>query len=544
MSSAQQTTVSSVDEPGEIVAGLKGGPQSTDLEARQRDALLTFGRRAGANPGKSILLSDAAALLATTFESDFSSAGEIAADGTTLMLKVTRTTKDGQPHDSAVYKMSLHAADSMAGTALETAQPVVAENLPLQKQFADIALRKLRVVSGLTVPLHVDNRPFGVLGIYTTSERNFTKNDVCFAETIAHQLMNSIARAQSQEQLQDYQHLTSTILQSVDSLVIELDAEFKLISLNRACRNVTGFVLREVADKAFSSVFVVPEELDLVQGTLRRSAADKSSRKFETSIITKDGERRRIAWSLSVICRDEGSLQSILLTGTDRTELIETELRLNKAEALARQSVTRLQELRQEMGEQTIASNRPVPTSGEAPDAAPDDVSRATRTQTQPETRTKTQTHTRTKTQTEMPTETPSEAPGKIPSDASCAKTSSEADTTPQSVMIQRPNGVVGRETRTNARRSFNYKQLIAPIYEGVMPSREEFFQVTCENISAGGFAFYVEDEPDFEYLVVALGQEPILTFFSARVTRVMYKEHEGSNLYLVGCRFSGRVRP
>jgi len=532
MSSTEQTTAPSVDDFGKMVAGLKTGPQSPDIEARQQATLLTFGRRTGANPDKSILVTDAAALLAATFESDFNSIGEVVAGGTTLMLKVAKTTKDGQPLDSVVHKMPLSAADSMAGTALETAQPVVVDNLPLQKQFGDLELRKLGIVSGLTIPLHVDNRPFGTLGVYMTSEYEFTTRDVCFAETIAHLLTNSIARAHSDERLRDHRKRASTILDSIDSLVIELDAELKLTALNRACRSVTRFELREIVGKLFSSVFIVPEELDLVQGILRSSAADRSSCKFGSFLLTKDANRRRIDWSLSVICDDEGVLKSIVLTGTDRTELTDTELRLEKAETLARQSVTRLQELRQELAEQTKTSNRPVSLIGETPDAVSDDVSIATPTETPSE------------TPIRLPSDTPDKTPNKARLGALPTETPFEADDTPPSMMIQQPNGLVGEEGRTSVRRSFNYKQLVAPMYEGLMPSRKDFFQVTCENISAGGFAFYIENKPDFEYLVVALGQTPMLTFFSARVIRVMQRELGGKELYLVGCRFSGRVYP
>ncbi|MEE8451930.1 MAG: PAS domain S-box protein [Thermoguttaceae bacterium] len=529
MSSAEQTTAPSDNDLGGIVVELEPGLQSKDLETRQRAALLAFGRRAGANPDKSILVTDAATLLATTFQSDFSSVGEVVANGTTLMLKVAKTTETGKPLDWVVHKMSLSAADSMAGTALETAQPVVADNLPLQKQFADLSLRKLGIISGLTVPLHLDSKPFGTLGVYTTSKYGFTKKDICFAETIAHLLTNSIARAHSEEQLQNHRRLASTILQNVDSLVIEIDVEFKLIALNRACRSVTGFALNEIAGKAFSSVFVVPEELDLVQGILRSSVADKSPCEFESFLLTKDGNRRNIDWSLSVMCQDEGTIRSIVLTGTDRTELIETEVRLEKVETLARRSVTRLKELRQELAEQTLTSTRPTPTGGETPDTTPDDASRTAPPST---------------TRGEAPSTPPSKHPGEVASDATRTEAPAETGALPKPGMVRWPNGSVGSEARTSVRRAFNYKQLIAPMYGGVMPARKEFFQVTCENISAGGFAFFLNYEPDFEYLVVALGQDPMLTFFSARVIRVMEKEHDGKGPYLIGCRFSGRVHP
>ncbi|HYW80918.1 MAG TPA: GAF domain-containing protein [Thermoguttaceae bacterium] len=509
------------------MAKLGAESQSADLGTRQATALLAFGRRAGANPDRSILASDAASLLAATFEADFSSVGEVVANGTTLMLRVAGTTKDSEQFDRAVHKMSLSATDSMAGTALETAQPVITDNLGSQKQFADLSLRKMGVVSGLTVPLHVDNKPFGTLGVYKRTEHTFTKKDICFAETIAHLLTNSIARAQSDEQLRSREKLASTILDNVDSLVFELDAELKLIGLNRACRRATGFELREIAGKPFSGVFVVPEELDLVQGILRSSAVDRSACQFESFLLTKDGNRRRIQWSLSAVCYTEGTLDVIVLTGTDRTELVEAEQRQAKAEALAQQAATRLLELRREMAEQTLASKRPGAASGDTSDPASGDVSISPPTTT-----------------SDISAVALAEGPGKVLSDVLLPETPAEAGELSSGVMVQNPNGIVGAEARTSVRRSFNYKQLIAPMYGGVMPSRKTFFQVTCENISAGGFAFYIEEEPDFDYLVIALGQEPMLTYFSARVVRVMRKDHDGKAKYLVGCRFSGRVYP
>jgi len=405
----------------------------------------------------------------------------------------------------------------MAGAALATAQPVIVEKLGAEKQFADLALRKLDIVSALTVPLHVDNKPFGTLGVYTTQERALAKRDVCFAETIAHMLTNSIARSRTEQQLSDHRKRTSTILKIIESLVFELDSEFKLVSMNRACRDATGFTLREIVGKPFSSVFVIPEELDLVQGILRSSVRDRAICEFESSLLTNDGEQRRVAWSLSVLRDDDGTPKSILLTGTDRTELADAQLRLEKAEALAQQAATQLQELRQEVAEQVKTSGRPAVVDGrpEGPPADGEDTSGPDGSNP---------------VQEDEPANTTRREPAP------------ETDDTPSPSMIRLPNGSLGPEARTSVRRSFHYKQLIAPMYGSVIPSRKEFFQVRCENISAGGFAFYIEREPDFEHLIVALGQGTALTYFSARIVRVMKKDVDGEELHLVGCRFSGRI--
>jgi len=109
-----------------------------------------------------------------------------------------------------------------------------------------------------------------------------------------------------------------------------------------------------------------------------------------------------------------------------------------------------------------------------------------------------------------------------------------------------RPFGPVsdkpGTEQRTSPRRSYHYRQLIAPIRDGKLPSPEDFFHATCEDISAGGISFYQDQTPDFEDLVVALGAPPEVTYFSARISRVTQKEHDGRDMNFVGCRFTGRV--
>ena len=541
-SSEEKTSATSVDGLG----GLETEYGAMDLEARQRAAVLAFGRRAGARPKQSILIIDAVTLLAGTFESDFNAVGEVAADGTTLMLKVAKTGKDGKPVDPVVHKLSMDAADSMAATALETAQPVVVGNLSDEKRFADRALRKLGVAGALTVPLHLDNKPFGTLGVYTANEQEFTKADVGFAETIAHLLANSVARAKVEEELQKHQRFASTVLESIDSFVVTIDAEFKLKSLNRTCQSATGFKIAKVAGKPFCNVFVVPEELELVQGAFRTIAAGKSPGQFESYMLTKDSDRRRVAWSMKVISDDEDGIRSIVLTGTDRTEQIEAELRAEKAETLAREAVKRLKELRQEMSEQGLGFARPIPAAEEASTEGASEARPEARGDASGETSGEAPTakagNAESKAASEALTKTRGGAANDAPSDTPSRDSSAaDGDNLPPSKR-KWDKDKPGAEARTSTRRTFHYKQLIAPMYGGSMPSRNKFFQVTCENISAGGFAFYLEHAPEFEYLVVALGQVPSLTYFSARVVRVMKKEVNGRELHLVGCRFSGRV--
>ncbi len=103
---------------------------------------------------------------------------------------------------------------------------------------------------------------------------------------------------------------------------------------------------------------------------------------------------------------------------------------------------------------------------------------------------------------------------------------------------------VPGYDMRSSPRRAYQYRQLIAPLHGDQLPPRNRFFEVICEDISAGGIAFRLDSLPDFKRVVVALGQSAQLAFFTADLVRVSEtRAADGRRQFLVGCRFTGRIR-
>jgi len=97
-------------------------------------------------------------------------------------------------------------------------------------------------------------------------------------------------------------------------------------------------------------------------------------------------------------------------------------------------------------------------------------------------------------------------------------------------------------ERRRSPRRGYEYRQRIAPSYNGALPSSKDFLEVECQDISAGGFSFYMDEKPDFRDLVAALGKPPHVTHFTATVRRVQEVDRGGRKRFLVGCQFRGRL--
>jgi hypothetical protein len=69
------------------------------------------------------------------------------------------------------------------------------------------------------------------------------------------------------------------------------------------------------------------------------------------------------------------------------------------------------------------------------------------------------------------------------------------------------------------------------------------FQQVLCHDISSGGFSFILPHPPEFDSIVVALGMPPNVTYLSGQIVHSRATNPDGQSLYIVGCRFLGRVQ-
>lgn len=98
-------------------------------------------------------------------------------------------------------------------------------------------------------------------------------------------------------------------------------------------------------------------------------------------------------------------------------------------------------------------------------------------------------------------------------------------------------------ERRNERRYPFCRVQLLAPCIGNRMPASSDFRQVQCRDLSPRGFSYVTQQPPDFEYLIVALGDLPF-TFFLAEVRHVLSQRQsaDAPEHFLVGCRFVRRV--
>jgi hypothetical protein len=74
------------------------------------------------------------------------------------------------------------------------------------------------------------------------------------------------------------------------------------------------------------------------------------------------------------------------------------------------------------------------------------------------------------------------------------------------------------------------------------LPTIDDGVTVRCHDISGQGISFFWPSEPDFEHLIISLGNDQDLLFMAAHVMHFKPIDMHGVTTYLVGCRFIRRM--
>ena len=134
--------------------------------------------------------------------------------------------------------------------------------------------------------------------------------------------------------------LQSAILDKAGALVVVLDREGHIRRFNRACEELTGYSFAEVEGKFVWDFLLTPEEREQVHQEAFNAFTrnPQSLRGAHTNHwVARDGTRRLIEWSNSVLLDEQGELEFMVSIGTDVTEK-------RLAEAALKESAQRLEE--------------------------------------------------------------------------------------------------------------------------------------------------------------------------------------------------------
>ncbi|HVC96555.1 MAG TPA: ATP-binding protein [Pirellulales bacterium] len=119
--------------------------------------------------------------------------------------KLELTAGVGWEPTALVHLPTCLETGSQAAYIMTHGEPVIIDDLRNEARFeVPDRLREHGVISGASVVIHSHDKPFGMLGVYTTRRRAFREDDVSFLQSVANALSVVVERENTKRELQEY----------------------------------------------------------------------------------------------------------------------------------------------------------------------------------------------------------------------------------------------------------------------------------------------------------------------------------------------------
>ena len=119
--------------------------------------------------------------------------------------------------------------------------------------------------------------------------------------------------------------LFDTILETIAALVVVMDSDGRVLLLNEACEDLTGYTFEELEGRPMWDLLIPADERPGVMEVFDELSAGNFPNRYENDWLTQDGQRRTIDWSNSAIIDEQGEVELVVSTGVDITERREAE---------------------------------------------------------------------------------------------------------------------------------------------------------------------------------------------------------------------------
>ena len=231
-----------------------------------------------------------------------------------------------------------------------TKKPIIAYNIsehPISKTHkARIELWNIQSLISYPI-LDKKKKLLGVMNIGAHEVKEIPHLDKKFFETIASMLAIVIQRKKTEVALEEERNRAQTYLDTAQIMLVVVDTEKRISLLNpRGCK-ILGVSRDEAIGKNWVDTFVPERIKTVIESQLNKllTREIESIDYEEGTILTKNNEKRIIAWHANVLNDDTGNIIGILGSGQDITERYEAKKALLESEERYRTIVHSMQDM-------------------------------------------------------------------------------------------------------------------------------------------------------------------------------------------------------
>ena len=306
-------------------------------------------------------MDSAVARVAETLDADFCKVLKHLPDEGALLLRAGVGWREGLAGTAKVSD----DLDSQAGYTLQAEGPVIVTKLAEETRFSGSALLgEHGVVSGISVVIEGQERPYGVLGVHTRTPRDFSQDDVTFVQAVANVLAQASLRQRAEYalqraneglerrvaertealqtanmQLREQRAFLQSIYNEVSLAVYVMDAEtMTYINVNPAFERFTGVSANGIEGKTIRALLSRSPigTVEWVRQKHRTCAQTNQRLEFEINASLTDEEMWWLV-TLNPVADAAGKVYRIIGTALPITERKETELALQREKEFSEQ---------------------------------------------------------------------------------------------------------------------------------------------------------------------------------------------------------------
>ncbi|HEY2988424.1 MAG TPA: GAF domain-containing protein [Candidatus Binatia bacterium] len=263
----------------------------------QQAVLNHFGQLALSSKAIPTLLDEAALEISLVLQVDYCAVFELLPEGDRLILRAGTGWKKGSVGHATVAG----GKDSHAGYTLEQNEPVVVKEFAGERRFpAALLLREHGVVSGLSMTIVGQDRPFGLIGAYSGLPRDFTEEEIHFLMSFAYILATAFDRSQAEQKLRESQHRYENLVESIEGIVWEADAQsFLTTFVSHQAERILGFpVALWLQDPHFWVHRLHPQDRRWATDFFKKATREMRPYELEYRMIAADG---RVVWLRNIV---------------------------------------------------------------------------------------------------------------------------------------------------------------------------------------------------------------------------------------------------
>lgn len=184
----------------------------------------------------------------------------------------------------------------------------IAHRFPALEPF-----RKAGIQSLILVPLLSQDKIIGILGFFTKTPQAYTPKELRLAERVADQIAGAIANSQlfedlkkSQEALRQSEERYRSILDNIEDGYYEVDLAGNFTFFNDSLCQMLGYQKEEMAglnDRQYTDQENARKIYQIFNNVYRTG---QPAKQFEAEVIRKDGTKRNVELSVSLIRNNSG----------------------------------------------------------------------------------------------------------------------------------------------------------------------------------------------------------------------------------------------